>query len=104
MPYQQSIATSSGGDTSLVCSPMKMFEYMAAGRVILSSDLPVLREVLDESTAIFCPPEDAGAWKAALQKLLEDKSLRQRLGLQAQQAVKVYSWIERSRRVLTDFL
>jgi glycosyltransferase involved in cell wall biosynthesis len=104
MPYHKTIATSSGGDTSLVCSPMKMFEYMAAGRAILSSDLLVLREVLDESTAAFCPPEDAGAWQAALQRLLEDAPLRQRLGRKAHQAVKSYSWIERSRRVLADFL
>jgi glycosyltransferase involved in cell wall biosynthesis len=46
MPYERVITTSSGGNTADICSPMKMFEYMAAGRAILSSDLPVLREVL----------------------------------------------------------
>ena len=39
MPYGRMIAGSSGGNTADICSPMKLFEYMAAGRAILSSDL-----------------------------------------------------------------
>jgi glycosyltransferase involved in cell wall biosynthesis len=61
MPYQRTVATSSGGNTAEICSPMKMFEYMAAGRAILSSDLPVLHEVLDGTMAIFCPLDAAAA-------------------------------------------
>jgi glycosyltransferase involved in cell wall biosynthesis len=103
MPYELTIATSSGGNTAQVCSPMKMFEYMAAGRAILSSDLPVLREVLDETTAVFCPPEDAGAWETAVDALLNDPKLRQALGQRARDAVQKYSWIERAKRVLQGF-
>ncbi|HEX2991277.1 MAG TPA: glycosyltransferase family 4 protein, partial [Anaerolineales bacterium] len=53
MPYSRSIMGSSGSaDSAAVASPMKMFEYMAAGRAIVSSDLPVIREVLNESNAV----------------------------------------------------
>ncbi len=100
MPYGAQVATSSGGNTAEVCSPMKMFEYMAAGRAILTSDLPVLREVLDETMAIFCPPGDREAWKAALGSLLSDETRRQALGQRAREAVQAYSWLERGRRVL----
>ncbi len=103
MPYGRNVATSSGGNTAEVCSPMKMFEYMAAGRAILSSDLPVLREVLDETTAVFCPPEEAGAWEAALAGLLADETQRQALGQRARRAAQAYSWVERARRVLKGF-
>ncbi|MGZ9166382.1 MAG: glycosyltransferase family 4 protein, partial [Anaerolineales bacterium] len=52
MPYSRSIMGSSGtADSASVASPMKMFEYMAAGRAIVSSDLPVIREVLNEQNA-----------------------------------------------------
>ncbi len=47
MPYQGHVAASSGGDISRYLSPMKLFEYMACGRAILASDLPVLKEVLN---------------------------------------------------------
>jgi len=103
MPYGQTVATSSGGNTAEVCSPMKMFEYMAAGRAILTSNLPVLREVLDETMAVFCPPDDAGAWESALGGLLGDETRRQALGQRARGAVQRYSWIERGKRVLDGF-
>lgn len=103
MPYQQTVATSSGGNTAEVCSPMKMFEYMAAGRAILTSELTVLREVLDETTAVFCPPENVEAWELALAGLLSDKNQRQAFGQRARRAVEKYSWIERSSRALEGF-
>lgn len=103
MPYQRTVATSSGGNTAEICSPMKMFEYMAAGRAILTSDLPVLREVLDETTAVFCPSDNVGMWESALGGLLNNEKRRQALGQRARRAVRQYSWIERSRRVLETF-
>ena len=69
MPYERSVTVSGGGNTADICSPMKMFEYMAAGRAILSSDLAVLHEVLDETSAVFCPPENSQAWVSALGRL-----------------------------------
>jgi glycosyltransferase involved in cell wall biosynthesis len=103
MPYQHSVATSSGGNTASICSPMKMFEYMAAGRAILTSDLPVLREVLDDSLAVFCRPEDRQAWESALGGLLFDEKRRQVLADRARLAAAQYSWIERARRTLQGF-
>jgi glycosyltransferase involved in cell wall biosynthesis len=103
IPYQRMVATSSGGNTAAICSPMKMFEYMAAGRAILTSDLPVLREVLDETTAVFCPSDSVEAWGSALGGLLYDEKRRQAFGQRARRAVRQYSWIERSRRVLETF-
>ena len=104
MPYERVITGSSGGNTADFCSPMKMFEYMACGRAILSSDLPVLREVLNESNAVLCPPEDVRAWTSALKGLLEDQGLRSRLASQAREDVQAYSWIERAKKSLAGFL
>jgi len=103
MPYQRNVATSSGGNTAEICSPMKMFEYMAAGRTILTSDLPVLREVLDDTTAVFCPAENVTAWESALSGLLADENQRQALGQRARRAVEQYSWVERAKRALKGF-
>lgn len=103
MPYERTIAGSSGGDSSTFCSPMKMFEYMAAGRAILSSDLPVIREVLDEQMAVFCPPENFSAWKEALHTLLNDADRRQALGQRARRAAERYTWLARARRTLEGF-
>jgi glycosyltransferase involved in cell wall biosynthesis len=104
MPYEFSIEGSSGGNSADICSPMKMFEYMATGRAIITSDLPVIREVLNEQNAIFCPPQDVEAWQQALQQLLEDEDLRGKLGQRAQNDVRNYTWLERARRSLEGMI
>jgi glycosyltransferase involved in cell wall biosynthesis len=105
MPYEEVITGSSGGNTAEVCSPMKMFEYMAAGRAILSSDLLVLREVLGETNAVLCPPPPGGeaAWAAAMGRLVGDEGLRRRLGMQTRRDVEQYAWSVRVEKSLEQF-
>ncbi len=104
MPYERVITGSSGGNSAAYCSPMKMFEYMACGRAILSSDLAVIREVLNETNSRLCPPEDASAWSDAMTTLLADASLRKRLGDHARQDVQALTWEQRARNALSGFL
>ena len=104
MPYSTKISGSGGGNTADIASPMKMFEYMAAGRAIISSDLPVIHEVLDESMAVFCPPGDVGAWEQAISKLRKTTSACQMLGQNARAAINAYTWRARSERALDKFL
>ncbi len=103
MPYGQAISGSSGGNTADICSPMKMFEYMAAGRAIISSDLPVLHEVLNEQNAIFCSADDPLAWQATLVSLVQDPGRIQSLGAQARMDAQGYSWKQRETNALSGF-
>ena len=102
MPYGRRIAVSSGGDTAATASPMKVFEYLAAGRAILSSDLPVIREVLHEGNAILLPPGEPRAWESALRRMKKYPDRRARLGQQARKDAERYSWTARARRALED--
>ena len=103
MPYGHAVATSSGGNTADFCSPMKMFEYMACGRAILSSDLPVLHEVLNPGNAVFCPPEDFSAWQTALADLLANPELRRSLSERARSDAARYTWQARAARAIMGF-
>jgi glycosyltransferase involved in cell wall biosynthesis len=104
MPYSYSIMGSSGtADSAAVASPMKMFEYMAAGRPIVSADLPVIREVLNEGNAVFCKPDEAGDWRLVIEALLDDEAHRRQLGDQAQQDVQGYTWVARAQRIMNEF-
>lgn len=96
MPYDKHIAGSGGGNSAEICSPMKMFEYMAEGRCILSSALPVIREVLDESCTVFCEPEDPNSWTDGLRRVLNDHELRERLGAEAKARSEKYTWQKRA--------
>lgn len=103
MPYGRSISASSGQDIAEVINPMKMFDYMAAGRAIVSADLPVIHEVLNEGNAVFCEPGNADEWEHTLRELLSDEQRRQALGAQAQKDVAGYTWAARAARALEGF-
>ncbi len=100
MPYQQRVAASSGGDISRYLSPMKVFEYLACGRSIISSDLPVLQEVLNRTNAILLPPGDVDAWAEAILDLRENESRRKSLSQQAQVDAQMYTWEARAENIL----
>jgi len=62
-PYQSNVYGSSGEtDLSQWMSPLKIFEYMSAGKLIMCSDLNVLREVVGEDCAIICDPSRPNRW------------------------------------------
>lgn len=104
MPYSLSIMGSSGtADSSGVASPMKMFEYMATGRAIASAYLPVILEVLNETNAVFCKPDDIQSWKSAVERLLNDENLRNQLGAQARRDAQGYTWVARAQRIMNRF-
>ncbi len=100
MPYQARVSASSGGDISRYLSPMKLFEYLACGRAILSSDLPVLQEVLNANNAAILPAADANAWAQAIQQLQAEPATRERLAANARQTAQKYSWKARAERIL----
>jgi glycosyltransferase involved in cell wall biosynthesis len=101
-PYQADVSVPGGRVTAQWMSPLKIFEYMAAGKAFISSDFPVLREVLrDEDNCILVSAADADAWETALRRLLTDAALRQRLGQSALRDFKDnYSWDTRAARIV----
>ncbi len=102
MPYQARVTVQGKGDTAEIMSPLKLYEYMAAGRLIISSDLPALRTMLDEGNSLLVPPHDTHAWVAALRKAAHSTELRRTLAHQAQVDVAPHTWRNRARTILAD--
>jgi glycosyltransferase involved in cell wall biosynthesis len=81
-------------------SPLKLFEYMASHRPIVSSDLPSLREILDESTAVFFIPDDPISLGRKINQLLSDQGLSERLATNAASRVNSYTWDKRAEKII----
>jgi glycosyltransferase involved in cell wall biosynthesis len=102
-PYQQEVYVSEkqSYSTSTFMSPLKIFEYMSAGKAIIVSDMPVLREILSPGQAIMVSPDDSKAWIDALDKLENDPTLRERLGKAAFEIfMKRYTWDQRASNIV----
>jgi len=87
-------------------SPLKVFEYMAAGRAIIAPDQPNIREILEhERTALLFDPGRPDALWDAVVRLVGDPALRTRLGEAARQEVlrRDLTWAANARRVVALF-
>jgi glycosyltransferase involved in cell wall biosynthesis len=100
MPYSRQVAGSSGGDIAPYLNPMKMFEYLASARPIVTSDLPILREILSDHNAVIVPSDDATAWVEALRQLTKDPSRRAALAAAARRTAEENTWEQRAHRLL----
>ena len=79
---------------SFYFSPLKVLEYMAAGRAIVASDVGQVAELISHNrTGLLCPPGDARALAEAIIRCLDDRVLRARLGGSARCcAVEAHTW------------
>jgi glycosyltransferase involved in cell wall biosynthesis len=86
-------------------SPLKLFEYMAAGVPILATDLPSIREVLRHGeNAWLVPPSNPKALAEGIRHLLENSDLAERLARQAKEDVRQYTWKRRAAVILRHVL
>lgn len=81
-------------------SPLKLFEYMASGRPIIASDLPALKEILNDKNALFFEPEKAADLARAVKMLKASQMLGYHLSQQALADVKQYTWATRAKKII----
>jgi glycosyltransferase involved in cell wall biosynthesis len=82
-------------------SPLKLAEYMAAGRPIVASDLLPLREVIvDGKTGVLVLPGDAQSLAEGILRVLSDHDFGERLAHAAQKEVHLWTWEGRAAAVI----
>jgi glycosyltransferase involved in cell wall biosynthesis len=83
-------------------SPLKVYEYMAAGLPVVASRIGQLTMLIEsEANGLLCPPGDAVALAAALRRLQRDRALCSRLGRAARAKVlHDHSWGAVAKRIL----
>ena len=75
-------------------SPLKIYEYMAAGLPVVTTDISPLRTVIrDGMEGALYPEGDVAALAAAIARVLEDPAAARAMGRRARERVVAgYSW------------
>jgi glycosyltransferase involved in cell wall biosynthesis len=75
-------------------SPLKVFEYMAVGKPVITTDVrPISDPVDDGLTGVLVPPGDSGALEEAIMGILGNKAKAEAMGAAARVSVTAnYSW------------
>lgn len=81
-------------------SPLKLFEYMASGRPIVSSDLPSIREILSDNNAVLVEPSNPEDLARGIKKVLENDELAERIAQQALVDVQDFTWQKRAEKII----
>lgn len=81
-------------------SPLKLFAYMASGRPIVSSNLPSVREILNENNAIFFEPDNPASLAREVEAVLRDRVFSDKISKQASEDVKGYTWLKRAEKII----
>jgi glycosyltransferase involved in cell wall biosynthesis len=83
-------------------SPLKVYEYMAAGIPVVASRIGQLAGLIDDGVnGLLTPPDDPAALATAIDRLRVDAALRERLSVAGRETVvDGKSWDAVARRVL----
>jgi glycosyltransferase involved in cell wall biosynthesis len=82
-------------------SPLKLFEYLAAGLAVVAGSIAGVREVVGPEHAVLVPPGDPVALAGAVRELAGDESKRVRLGVAGRELVAAqHTWDRRAHRIL----
>lgn len=81
-------------------SPLKLFEYLAAGKVIIASQVPAIKEFLNENEAVFFEPDNPQSLVKAIQEISDDLEKQEKLANSALELAKNYTWQSRIERIV----
>ena len=103
VPYNRKLIKSSGGvgNISKYTSPLKLFDYMACGKIILSSKVNVLLDILKHNyNSILIDRLDIKVWKKEIDKLLKNKKKCQKISKNVLLISKQNTYYNRAKKLL----
>lgn len=100
MPYKKNVGVLIKDlNVAKYFSPLKMFDYLASGKTIIASDLPVYRNILKNNINAIILKDDVKMWSKMISRALKSKKY-DNLGKAARKISKNYSWKSRIIKII----
>ena len=101
MPYSSGVTIRDGTEAGEFTSPLKLFEYMAAGKPIVATGVPSVLEILRPGeNSVVTPPDDEEEFIRALGTVLGDSEFCTRISEGACSDAAGYTWEKRVERII----
>lgn len=102
MPYLEKVNVNSKRlDVSKYMSPLKLFDYLAAGKIIIASNLKVYSHILkNKKNCLLVSANKFHQWKKVISVLLENKTKYNFIKKNAKQTAKNYTWDQRIEKII----
>lgn len=101
-PYQEKVSIAGGKyDTAKFMNPIKLFEYLSAGKAIIASDLAPIKEILNSKNAVLVSPSNVDEWENALIMLSKNGKLIDEISGNARRDfLENYTWEKRAEKLI----
>ena len=105
MPYMKNILVNSKNlEVSNYMSPLKMFDYLASGKIIFASNLKVYNHILkDRYNSILINKNNLQNWFISLKKYSKKNSLSNFLSKNAKITASKYTWDKRVAKIINYY-
>lgn len=101
LPYSSAMTIRGGTRAGEFTSPLKVFEYMAAGKPIVATEIPSVLEILEPGrNSVTVPPDDPREFFDAISSLINDPDLCTRISQNALSDVREYTWKKRVEKIM----
>lgn len=103
LPYSSQMTIKGGTNAAAFTSPIKLFEYMAAGKPIVATSLPTVNEILkDGEDSVLVDPDSPDTLYKGIELVLNNSKLSKMLSQNALAKVREYTWEKRVEKILGD--
>ena len=102
MPYQNKVHVNSRGlEVSSFMSPLKLFDYLASGKILIASKLSVYSHILkNNQNSILVDGTNLENWKIKIDYILKNYNSVKKLGKNAKKKSTKYTWINRAKKII----
>ena len=105
MPYQKKVRGRSSIWLEQYMSPLKMFDYMAAGLIIVASDLPVYKHLMRNNyNCKLLTLNNDSKWSTTINQIFRNKDKYTYLKRNAINTAKKFTWEKRAKKIINFYI